>query len=90
MNIFVAKLSFDTQNEDLGRVFEQYGEVSSVNIITDKATGRSKGFGFVEMTNDDEAKTAISEVNDTELDGRMIVVKVAEPRKERGGSRQSW
>lgn len=90
MNIFVAKLSFDTQNEDLGRVFEQYGEVSSVNIITDRATGRSKGFGFVEMTNDDEAKTAISEVNDTELDGRMIVVKVAEPRKERGGSRQSW
>lgn len=90
MNIFVAKLSFDTQNEDLGRVFEQYGEVSSVNIIMDRETGRSKGFGFVEMRNDDEARTAISEVNDTELDGRTIVVKVAEPRRERSNSRRSW
>lgn len=90
MNIFVAKLNFDTQNEDLSRVFEQYGEVSRVNIIMDRTTGRSKGFGFVEMNNEGDARTAISEINDTDLDGRTIVVKVAEPRKPRDNSRQSW
>ncbi|NNC94013.1 MAG: RNA-binding protein [Chitinophagales bacterium] len=90
MNIFVAKLNFDTQSEDLREAFEAYGTVTSTNVIMDRMTGRSKGYGFVEMENDDEATTAINELNDTELDGRTIVVKKAEPRKERsdrGGGR---
>ena len=85
MNIFAAKLSFDTQSDDLRRAFEAYGEVSSANVIMDKFNGRSKGFGFVEMPNDEEALNAINELNDSELDGRTIVVKKAEPREERGG-----
>ena len=92
MNIFAAKLSFDTQSEDLREAFEEFGEVSSASVITDKFTGKSKGFGFVEMPNDEEAKKAISELNDSTLDGRTIVVKKAEPREERssgggGGNR---
>lgn len=81
MNIFVAKLSYDTQSDDLGAAFERYGEVTSANVIFDKMSGRSKGFGFVEMSNDDEARTAIDELNDSQLDGRQIVVKKAQPRK---------
>ncbi len=84
MNIFAAKLSFDTQSDDLLEVFEEYGEVSSATVIMDKFTGRSKGFGFVEMPNDDEAQNAINALNDSELHGRTIVVKKAEPREERG------
>ena len=85
MNIFVAKLNFDTQESDLQDAFEAHGEVDSVKIIMDKFTGRSKGFGFVEMPNDDEAQAAISALNDQEFDGRTIVVKKAEPRENRGG-----
>ncbi len=85
MNIFVAKLNYDTQEHDLQDVFEQFGAVDSAKIIMDKFTGRSKGFGFVEMPNDDEAQAAINELNDSELDGRTIVVKKAEPRENRGG-----
>ncbi len=85
MNIFAAKLSFDTQSEDLREAFEEFGEVSSASVITDKFTGKSKGFGFVEMPNDEEAMKAINELNDSTLDGRTIVVKKAEPREERGG-----
>ena len=85
MNIFVAKLNFDTQEFDLRDAFEQFGTVDSVKIIMDKFTQRSKGFGFVEMPNDDEGQAAIQELNDSELDGRQIVVKKAEPRENRGG-----
>jgi RNA recognition motif-containing protein len=85
MNIFVAKLSFDTREDDLREVFEEFGEVSSVSVITDKFTGKSKGYAFVEMANDDEARNAINELNESELDGRTIVVKKAEPRESRGG-----
>lgn len=85
MNIFVAKLNFDTQEGDLRYAFEEFGEVDSVKIIMDKFTGRSKGFGFVEMPNDDEARAAIADLDDQELDGRTIVVKKAEPRGSRGG-----
>ena len=91
MNIFVAKLSFDTQSEDLGEAFEAYGQVNSANVIMDKFTGRSRGFGFVEMENDDEALNAIRELDNTELDGRTIVVKKAEPRKENNrSSNKRW
>lgn len=85
MNIFVAKLNFDTQEDDLRGAFEEFGEVDSVKIIMDKFTGRSKGYGFVEMPNDDEALSAIDALNDTELDGRTIVVKKAKPREDRRG-----
>ena len=85
MNIFVAKLNFDTQEEDLRQAFEAFGQVDSVKIIMDKETGRSKGFGFVEMPNDDEARAAINDLNESELDGRTIVVKKGEPRENRGG-----
>jgi RNA recognition motif-containing protein len=86
MNIFVAKLSYDTQESEIRSVFEQYGEVSSASIVFDKMLNRSKGFGFVEMPNDEEAKAAIQALNESELDGRTIVVKKAEPRENRGGS----
>lgn len=85
MNIFVAKLNFDTQSDDLREVFEAYGEVDSAKVIVDHFTGKSKGFGFVEMPNDDEAQKAIDDLNETELDGNTIVVKKAEPRENRGG-----
>ena len=85
MNIFVAKLNYDTQVDDLRAAFEQFGEVSSCNIISDKFTGRSKGYGFVEMPDDDAANEAIRSLNDTDMDGRTIVVKQAEDRGSRGG-----
>jgi RNA recognition motif-containing protein len=87
MNIFVAKLNYDTQESDLKHAFSEYGDIDSVKIIMDKFTGRSKGFGFVEMPNDDEGQNAINGLNDTELDGRTIVVKKAEPRENRNSNR---
>ena len=86
MNIFVAKLNFDTRESDLQAAFEAYGVVDSVKIITDKFTSKSKGYGFVEMPNEDEGKAAIAGLNDQELDGRNIVVKVAQPRENRGNN----
>ncbi len=80
MNIFVAKLNYDTQESSLRNAFEEFGSVDSVKIIMDKFSGRSKGFGFIEMPNDDEARTAIASLNNKELDGRTIVAKEAEPR----------
>ncbi|MGC8866032.1 MAG: RNA recognition motif domain-containing protein [Bacteroidales bacterium] len=82
MNIFVGSLPFKLQEADLREIFEEHGEVSSVKIITDKFSGRSKGFGFVEMPNDAEAQAAIDELNGAEVDGRTIVVNKAEERKE--------
>ncbi len=83
MNIFVAKLNFSTNESDLQSAFEHYGEVDEVKIVMDKFTGKSKGFGFVEMPNDSEALNAIQGLNESELDGRSIVVKKAEPRENR-------
>ena len=86
MNIFVARLNYDTTSEALEDAFAEFGMVSSAKVIMDRDTGRSKGFGFVEMDNDDEAYAAIEGLNETELDGRTIVVKKARPRTEnRGG-----
>lgn len=85
MNIFVAKLNYSTQELDLQEAFEEFGTVDSAKIIMDRETGRSKGFGFVEMPNDDEARAAIEELNDSTFDGRTIVVKEAEDRGRRGG-----
>ncbi len=82
MNIFVAKLSSNTTSEDLRSLFEEYGEVSSANVITDKMTGYSKKFGFVEMKNDAEAGKAIKELDSCQYDNSEIVVKQARPREE--------
>jgi len=94
MNIFVAKLDYNTSEDTLRGLFENYGSVSSVKIIMDKFTGRSKGFGFVEMDDDSEAQDAISNLNDSEVDGRNIVVKKAQPRERRddrgGGGRGGY
>jgi len=80
MNIFVAKLNYRTSNEELRRVFEEFGEVESAKIIMDRDTGRSKGFGFVEMPNEEQALEAIEALDQSELDGREIVVKKARPK----------
>jgi RNA recognition motif-containing protein len=90
MNIFVGSLLFDLDEDELRGFFEEYGEVTSVKIITDKITGRSKGFGFVEMPNAEEAKKAIEELNGAEVEGRAMVVnesleKKDGPRKSFGG-----
>lgn len=87
MNIFVGSLPFSIEEADLRESFEAYGPVDSVKIITDKFTGRSKGFGFVEMPNDDEAQKAIDELNGATVQGRTIVVNKSEPRPE--GDRRS-
>lgn len=83
MNIFIGSLPFAVRDEELKQIFEEYGTISSARVITDKFTGRSKGFGFVEMENDAEAKKAIEELNGAELSGRTIVVNEAKPREER-------
>lgn len=87
MNIFVAKLSSRTTSDDLKSLFEQYGDVISANVIMDKITGHSKKYGFVEMSNDEEAERAIQELNESEYDKSQIVVKQARPREE--GPRRS-
>ena len=80
MNIFVARLNFKTRREDLEAAFAKFGPVTSAKIVKDRDTGRSKGFGFVEMANDEDANKAIAALNETDLDGRTIVVKPANPK----------
>ena len=81
MNVYVGNLSYDLSEEDLKTAFGEYGEVTSAKIISDRYSGRSKGFGFVEMTSDDEAKAAIEGLAGKELAGRAIVVNEARPRR---------
>ncbi|MEO0046335.1 MAG: hypothetical protein RL705_1526 [Bacteroidota bacterium] len=88
MNIFVGSLPFSIDEADLRESFGVYGTVNSVKIITDKFTGRSKGFGFVEMENDTEAEKAIQELNGATVEGRTIVVNKSEPKPE--GERRSF
>ena len=94
MNIYVGNLSWEVNEEELKEAFEAHGQVSSCNIITDKYTGRSRGFGFVEMSVDDEARAAIEALNNTELKGRAMNVNEARPRAEGsrggGGRGRSW
>ncbi len=85
MNIYVGNLSFNTSSDDLRQAFEGFGQVASVNIITDKFTGDSRGFGFVEMPDDAEATAAIGGLNGQELSGRNLNVNEARPRTEGGG-----
>jgi RNA recognition motif-containing protein len=83
MNIYVSHLSWGTKEASLQNLFSQYGEVSSARIITDRETGRSRGFGFVEMPNDEEGQAAIDALNETDFEGKTIGVNVARPREER-------
>ena len=87
MDIFVAKLSHETTGDDLKEAFKKFGEVTSTKVIIDYQTGRSKGYGFVEMPNEEEANEAINQLNDTELNGNIIVVKKSEPKNKNSGSR---
>ncbi len=81
MNIYVGNLPFRSTTDDLERLFGEYGSVDSAAIITDRDTGRSRGFGFVEMSSDEEAQRAIDELNGYEMDGRPLTVNQARPRR---------
>ena len=85
MNIYVGNLSWNLKDQDLANLFATHGEVASAKIVTDKFTNRSKGFGFVEMPNDEQAQAAIAAMNGTEVDGRNIVVNESRPKPEGGG-----
>lgn len=87
MNIYVGNLSFDTRDEGLRSAFAQHGTVDSARIVADRESGRSRGFGFVEMNDEDEARAAIEALNGTELDGRVLTVNEARPRSSDGGGR---
>lgn len=86
MNIYISNLSHGINDANLNELFNEYGEISSAKVITDRESGRSRGFGFVEMKNDDEGQKAISELNEAEYDGRIISVAVARPRTERSNN----
>ena len=97
MNIYVSNLSFNVQDEDLKEFFAEYGEVTSAKVITDKFTGRSRGFGFVEMSDDAAAQKAIQELDGATVEGRAINVSEAKPREQRpnnggggGGGRRNF
>ncbi len=87
MNIYVGNLPFSTNEDDLRQIFEAFGEVSSAKIITDRLSGKSRGFGFVEMPNDDEARAALDQLNGSDMDGRALTVSEARPREGGGGGR---
>ena len=84
--LFVGNLSFNTTENDLQDLFAQHGSVVEANLITDRETGRARGFAFITMSTAEEAQNAIGALNGTTLDGRAISVNVAKPREERGGS----
>lgn len=85
MKLYVGNLSFNTSNQDLNELFGQIGPVESANVIEDRETGRSRGFGFVEMTNQADGETAIAEFNGKEVDGRQLKVNEAKPQERSGG-----
>ena len=93
MNIYVSNLSFNTNDAELNELFSKFGEVSSAKVIMDRESGRSRGFGFVEMPNDAEGKEAMATLNNKEVEGRAMSVSVAKEREERGsggGSRGGY
>ena|SRR6476620_4973325 len=85
MNIYVGNLSWTMTDDDLNNLFTQYGSVTSAKILKDKMNGRSKGFGFVEMDDDEAAKTAIASLNESEVQGRKLIVNESQPRQEGAG-----
>ena len=90
MNIYVSGLSFTITDEELKQLFAAHGRVSSAKVIIDKYSNRSKGFGFVEMPDQEEAEKAIRQLNGSHVDGRSIVVNEAKPREEKSGDRRSF
>lgn len=84
-NLFVGNMSFQTTESELRTLFEPFGEITRIHVVTDRDTGRSRGFAFVEMTNDEEAAKAIAELNGKDLDGRALNVNEARPKPERSG-----
>ena len=84
-NIYVGNLSFDVTEAQLQEAFAAFGTVDKANVVTDRMTGRSRGFGFVEMSNDDEGKAAIEALNGSDLGGRALTVNLAKPKVDRGG-----
>ena len=90
MNIYVGNLSYGSTEESIRTLFEAYGTVDTVSIIMDRNTGRSRGFGFVEMPNDEEAKAAIAELDNKEFEGRQLRVNEARPKPERRSNYDSW
>ena len=90
MNIYVGNLSFDATQADIEHAFGEYGEVNSVNIISDRDTGRSRGFGFVEMNDQQDGRDAIEGLNLKEIAGRAVTVNEARPREDRGGGGRRW
>jgi len=94
MNMYVSNLSFHTTDEDLRKLFSEYGAVSSAKVILDRETGRSRGFGFVEMESDNEANNAIKNLNNKEIEGRTMSVSVAREKEKRndnfGGNKKRW
>jgi len=87
MKIYIGNMSYETTEENLRQAFESFGEVTSVNIIMDRDSGRPKGFGFVEMSTQDEATAAINGLNGQEMNGRTVNVNEAKPRNDSGGNR---
>jgi RNA recognition motif-containing protein len=87
MRLYIGNMSYDMTEDDVRQMLSAHGEVASVDLITDRDTGRPKGFGFADMPNDAEAQAAISALNETEVQGRTIKVNQARPREERGGGR---
>jgi RNA recognition motif-containing protein len=87
MKLYVGNLSFRTTDDQLRSTFEQYGEVASASVVMDRETGRSRGFGFVEMPNEEEAKAAINALHGQQLEGRNLTVNEAKPREAGGGGR---
>jgi RNA recognition motif-containing protein len=87
VKLYVGNLAFNTTEQDLQDQFSQYGQVSSASLITDRETGRSRGFAFVELDSKEAAQTAIQGLNGKEVDGRALTVNEAKPREDRGGSR---
>jgi RNA recognition motif-containing protein len=85
MNIYVGNMNFNLGNEDLFNLFAQFGQVTSAKIIMDRESGRSKGFGFVEMENDEEALKAIASLNESDVQGRKLIVNEARPQDKSGG-----
>ncbi len=90
MNIYVGNLSWSMTDDDLSNLFTQYGSVTSAKILKDKMNGRSKGFGFVEMEDEEAAKTAIANLNETEVQGRKLIVNESQPRQEGDRPKRSF
>ena len=90
INIYVGNLSYTASEEDVRQAFEEHGEVATVSIIKDRETGRSRGFAFVEMPDQEQANAAIEKLNQQEIAGRAVNVNEARPRQERGGGGGRW